>query len=297
MTSNPCAPARPAGRPATASSTKKAPAQSSGAGVGRGRSSVQASSQLPGQAVVVGPKPVEVVADGGQGDLEGGDPTLAVAALAVGPPRRDRRTRRHCGDGGGVGGRPSGIGREGTGGGGTGRGWAGGAVPVGAGPVGAGPVQVSPSSGAPAAVATSPAGRLPPTSWAQRLSFWPAWRSRRTTSGSVRRARRRRASSTSSWSAKGWSRSVRDRSSPGVWGPRSMSTQSTAASGPSRPSASSSTWRYLSARLERLWSMRTRLMPRRLSRAFSTVLSSSCTTGWRFVLWLHASSRALSVSG
>ena len=54
---------------------------------------------------------------------------------------------------------------------------------------------------------------------------------------------------TAARSANGCRRSQRAFSSPGVWAPRSMSTESTASSSGARVSVSSSRWRYFDVRL------------------------------------------------
>ena len=88
-------------------------------------------------------------------------------------------------------------------------------------------------------------------------------------------------------SANGCRRSVRCLSSPGVCGPRSMSTHSTASSSGARVSASSSRWRYFGARAAAgqpgeatAAQARHRVADRRRRR--------SATTGSRAVDWLHA---------
>ena len=76
------------------------------------------------------------------------------------------------------------------------------------------------------------------TCWARRSSFCPGRRVRRRTTGSWRWARRPSSASTSWRLSNAASRSVRDRSSPTVWGPRSSSTPSSAWARSSRASTS-----------------------------------------------------------
>ena len=98
-------------------------------------------------------------------------------------------------------------------------------------------------------------------------------------------------------SPSGCRRSVRCLSSPGVCAPRSMSTHSTASSSSGSPSASSSRWRYLGARLPGPLARRAQRRRERRCSASRTIASSYSTTGSRLVAWLHARRRALRLRG
>ena len=93
-------------------------------------------------------------------------------------------------------------------------------------------------------------------------------------------------------------RSVRERTSPVVCGPRSTSTASTASSPFESRHRSSATCRY---RIVRPpcdgCTKRTRPIDFSDSRAASTVRSSQATIGLRFDVWLHANRSAFKVSG
>ena len=84
-----------------------------------------------------------------------------------------------------------------------------------------------------------------PRRWRYRSSFCPGRRGSR--SARSRAASRSSVAWISSSPTKGCSRAVRCFSSPGVWGPRSIRTQSTATSSSVRPRASSKSCRYRGA--------------------------------------------------
>ncbi len=121
----------------------------------------------------------------------------------------------------------------------------------------------------------------PPRSWANRSSFWPGRRGSRTTSS--RSPSRASTPSTSSRPAKRWSRSLRPFSSPGVCGPRSISTARIEISAPSSDSASSRRCRNFAVRLPGPLASRAQPRRERPSSAWRIVGSSYSTTGSRFV--------------
>ena len=125
-----------------------------------------------------------------------------------------------------------------------------------------------------AAVAASRSRPIPPRR--RREGGGSAPPSGRAGARAARRARAARPSSVSWISSSpenACSRPVRWFSSPGVCGPRSMRTQSTATSSPPRPSASSNSCRYFAARLPA--PLASRVQPRRASRWSASWISPS----------------------
>ncbi len=137
----------------------------------------------------------------------------------------------------------------------------------------------------------------PPSRCAYRDSFVPGCRGSTFASGGSRCINFCNADCTSSSTSKRCMRSARPRSSPGVCGPRSSSTQRTAISGRVKLNTSCNLCSYLVTRLSAPRAGPARRCCCRPSSASRTASSFNCITGSRFVFWLQAFTSAFSDRG